>query len=68
MGKLFQNVGVKQDNVFWPEHVLLDRCFSFKTEDLIFISSCPDDLHKSYINTDRGQFSLKKLKAFKQMH
>ena len=37
LGKLFQIVGVKQDNVFWPEHVLLDGCFSFKTEDLVFI-------------------------------
>ena len=37
VGKLFLTVGVKQDNVFWAEHVLLDGCFSFKTEDLVFI-------------------------------
>ena len=35
--KLFQIVGVKKDNVFWPEQMLLDGCFSFKTEDLVFI-------------------------------
>ena len=42
--------------MFWPEHVLLDGCFSFKTEDLVFIWSCPDDLHKSY--KYRGQYML----------
>ena len=29
VGKLFQILGVKW-NVFWSEHVLLDKCFSFK--------------------------------------
>ena len=29
-GKLFQIVGVKKDNVFWPEHMLFDGCFNFK--------------------------------------
>ena len=31
VGKLFQTVGIKQNNVFWREHVLLYGCFSFHT-------------------------------------
>ena len=30
MGKLFQTVGVKQHNMFWPEHVLLNGCINCK--------------------------------------
>ena len=66
VGKLLQTFGVKQNNVFRPDHVLLDGSFSFKTEDLVFIWSCPDVLYKSY--KYRGQFSLKNLKALEQMH
>ena len=43
--------------MFWPEHMLLDGCFSFKMEDLVFIWFCPDGLYKSY--KYREQFSLK---------
>ena len=43
--------------MFWPEHALLDGCFSFKMEDLVFILSCPDGLYK-YWRT----FFLKNLK------
>ena len=50
--------------MFWPERVLLDGCFSFKMEDLIW--SCPDGLYKSYKH--REQFSLKNLTALEQMH
>ena len=64
--KLFQMIGVKQDNVFWPKHVLLDGCFSFKTEDLIFSWYYPNGLCKSY--KYRRQFSLKNLKTLEQMH
>ena len=53
-------------NVFWPEHLLLDRCFSFKTEDLVFIWSCPEGLYKSC--KFGGQISLKNSKALEQMH
>ena len=52
--------------MFWPEHLLLDGCFSFKMEDVVFIWSCPDGLYKSY--KYRGKFSLKNLKVLEQMH
>ena len=52
--------------MFWPEHVLLDGCSSFKTEDLVLIWFLPDGLYKSY--KYRGQFSLKNLKALEQMY
>ena len=51
VGKLFQTVGVKQDNVFWSEHVLLDGCFSFKTEDFVFIWSCPG-VYINHVNVE----------------
>ena len=38
----------------------------FKTENLVFIWSCPEALYKSC--KYRGQFSLKNLKALEQMH
>ena len=53
-------------NMFWPEHVLLDGCFSFKTKDVVFIWSCPDGIYKSY--KYRAEFLLKNLKALEQMH
>ena len=77
MGKLFQTVGVKQDNMFWPEHVLLDGCFSFKMEDLVFILSCPDGLCKLqkywqtfFLKNFKKKYSkkFKNLKALEQMH
>ena len=34
-GYVIQLVGVKKDSFFWPEHVFLKGCFSFKTEDLM---------------------------------
>ena len=49
--------------MFWPEHVFLDGCFSFKTQDLVYIWSCPDGLHKSY--KYRGQFPLQKFKSIR---
>ena len=77
MGKLFQTVGVKQDNMFWPEHVLLDGCFSFKMEDLVFTLSCPDGLCKLqkywrtfFLKNLKKKYSkkFKNLKALEQMH
>ena len=34
--KLFQIIGVRYEQFFWPEHMFLKRCFSFKTKDLVF--------------------------------
>ena len=33
VGKLFHTIDVLYDKFFWPEHVFLKGCFSFKTED-----------------------------------
>ena len=62
--KLFQTIGVRYDKFFWPEHVFLKECFSFKTEDLLVVLFWPDCLHISW--KCRGQVYLKKLKALEQ--
>ena len=59
VGKLFQTIGVRYDKFFWPEHVFLKGCFSFKTEDLVFAWFWPDCLYISW--KYRGQVSLKNL-------
>ena len=59
VGKLFQTIGVRYDNFFWPEHVFLKGCFRFKTEDLVFAWFWPDCLYISW--KYRGQVSLKNL-------
>ena len=66
VGKLFQTTGVRYDKSFWPEHVFLKGCFSFKTEDLVFAWFWPDCLYISW--KYRGQVSLKNLKALEQRY
>ena len=61
VGKLFQTIGVRWDKFFWPEHVFLKWCFSFKTEDLVFAWFWPDRLYILW--NYKGQVSLKNLKA-----
>ena len=58
VGKLFQTIGVRYDKFFWPEHVFLKGCFSFKT-DLVLTWFWPDCLYISW--KYRGQVSLKNL-------
>ena len=37
--------------MLWLEHVLLDGCFSFKTEDFVFIWSCPG-VYINHVNVE----------------
>ena len=66
LGKLFQTIGIRQDKFFWPEHVFLKGCFSFKTEDLVFAWFWPDYLYISW--NYRGEIFLKNLKALEQRY
>ena len=66
VGKLFQTIGVRYDKFFWPDHVFLKGCFSFRKEDLVFAWFWPDCLYISW--KYRGQVSLKILKALEQRY
>ena len=60
------NYWCRNDKCFWPEHVFLKGCFSFKTEDLVFAGFLPDCLYISW--KYRAQASLKNLKALEQRY
>lgn len=47
LSELFQTVGAKQGGAFSPGHMLFDGHLIRKTQDLVFISSCPGSLYKS---------------------
>ena len=66
IGQLFQTIGVRYNNFFWPEHMFLKGCFSLKTEDHIFAWFWPDCVHVSW--KYRGQVSLKNLKVVEQRY
>ena len=68
VGKLFQTIGVRYDKFFWPEHMFLKECFSFKTDDLVFAWFWPDCLYIYILSKYSGQVSLKNLKALEQSY
>ena len=53
-------------NFFWPEHVFLKGCFSFKIEDLVFAWFWPDCLCIPW--KYRRQIFLKNLKTLEQRY
>ena len=61
MGKLFQIVGIKLDNVLWPEHMLLDGCFSFRTEDLPYQKYCTKAIQNLYKTLNLYIFCIQRL-------
>ena len=66
VGKLSKTIGGRYHNFFLLDHVFLKGCFTFKIEDLVFAWFWPDCLYISWKN--RGQASLKNLKALEQRH
>ena len=66
VGRLLQTTGVRYDKHFWPEHVFLKGCFSFKTEDLVFAWFWPDCQYVS--RKYRDQVYLKNLKVLEQRY
>ena len=61
-----QNYWWQIPQFFLLDHVFLKGCFTFKTENLAFAWFWPNCLYISWKN--RGQVSLKNLKALEQRH
>ena len=69
VGKLFHTIDVLYDKFFWPEHVFLKACFSFKTEDFdqkiyLILTRLSIYISRKY----RGQDSIKNLKVLEEKH